>query len=76
VKDTKADRTPQATTLTTETAPAPPATDPPALQSDQGGNGKGNNGNGNGNGGAVDSSTTASVQPEHGNGKGNGKSDK
>jgi RNA polymerase sigma factor (sigma-70 family) len=76
VKDTKADRTPQATTLTTETAPAPPAPDPPALQSDQGGNGKGNNGNGNGNGGAVDSSTTASVQPEHGNGKGNGKSDK
>jgi RNA polymerase sigma factor (sigma-70 family) len=75
-KDTKADRTPQATTLTTETAPAPPAPDPPALQSDQGGNGKGNNGNGNGNGGAVDSSTTASVQPEHGNGKGNGKSDK
>jgi RNA polymerase sigma factor (sigma-70 family) len=58
-KSEKADRTPQATTLVTETTPAPLAADPPPEHSDQG---QGNddkdkdkvdnpgNGNGNGNG--------------------------
>jgi RNA polymerase sigma factor (sigma-70 family) len=72
----KIERTPQATTQTTEPTPVPPAAD---AQSDQG---QGNDdksdkpGNGNGNGNGDDKSD----KPGHGNGddngKGNGKPDK
>ena len=70
-KGSKDERATQATRQTIETAPAPPAVDPPAPQPDQGqGNGKDKTdkpGKGNANAGNVVSSD---------NGKGNGKIDK